>query len=125
MNSSTATPDKRKLIDRHPRAMGALIFALSLGFAKLQIYDPLHAAEQNAERVWIWSSLIVFSIFGGFYSLGLMIFGKRLNPWIESHPQYFGWRRPYMYILLILLSMLYLWIMRELDKQGYSMKAPY
>ena len=125
MNQTTATPDKRKLIDRYPRAMGALIFAMSIGFAKWQIYDPLHAAEQKTEKIWIWSGFICFSIIAGFYSLGLIIFGKRLNPWIESHPQYFGWRKPYMYILLVFISVLYLWIMRELDDQGYSIKAPY
>ena len=125
MKQSTDTPDKRKLIDRHPRAMGALIFAMSLGFAKLQIHDPLHAAEQNTERIWIWGSLMVFSICAGFYSLGLLVFGKRLNPWIESHPQNFGCRRPYMYLLLVFVSVLYLWVIRELEKQGYSIKAPY
>jgi len=50
LNFDNTTPPNH-LANRFPRAFGMLLFIVSLGLGKWQIYNPLHAAEDQRSEV--------------------------------------------------------------------------
>jgi hypothetical protein len=47
--------------------------------AKWQIYDPLHAAEQNKQEVWVCAELVGSAVFLPAAGILLVLLGKRIN----------------------------------------------
>ena len=111
--------DKPKLIDRFPRTMGFIIVAISAALAKWQIYDPTHAIQLKRNTIWLSTACISLSFLCFVYGICLIFFGKKVNPWINSHTEYFTLKKPYIFIAIAALVILHIWILYQLERQGF------
>ena len=72
--------------------MGIICIAIGLLLAKWQIYDPLRAAAQHKQEVWILSELVAAAIAIPAYGVLLLLFGRRPNDWFKIDPQNLSWK---------------------------------
>jgi uncharacterized membrane protein YidH (DUF202 family) len=103
--------------------MGIVCIALGLLLAKWQIYDPLHAAVQHKQRVWILSELVGAAIVLPAYGALLLLFGKRPNEWFKIDPQHLSWRNTASLLVFagVCLAVLF-FVVGTLEHQGYVVK---
>jgi hypothetical protein len=106
--------------NRHPRAIGLALLVVGLICAKLQIYDPLHAAEMGREKVWVYWAFVALGVSGPIMGLLFLVFGSRPNVWFKFDPQ--NLRLKNVLALLAFagaqLAILF-YILRALELQGY------
>jgi hypothetical protein len=109
--------------NRRPRIMGTILIAVGLFFAKWQIYDPLHAAEEHKQEVWLLSELIAIGVYGPAYGLLLLLFGRRPNQWFAFDPQNLSLKNVlslFFFGAFGLAAILY--VIHSLEMQGYVVK---
>ena len=100
--------------------MGLIFIVISLGLAKWQIYDPLHAAAEGRKQVWIHSSLLAAAIALGPYGILLLLFGRKPNDWFKIDPENINWKNALFLGAFALFGLgVYIYIDRQLALQGY------
>jgi hypothetical protein len=99
----TQTP-KDHITNRFPRIMGTIFLVVGLLLAKWQIYDPLHAAEQRKQLVWIHHGLIALAILLPVYGILLLLFGKKPNEWFVINPKDVRWKNAAILIITKVLQ---------------------
>lgn len=78
---------ENQISNQHPRLRGLGLLVVGLACAKLQIYDPLHAAEMGLEKVWIHFLFVSLGVVGPFMGVLYLIFGNRPNDWFKIDSQ--------------------------------------
>lgn len=121
MQSSPIPPNH--ITNRRPRIMGIVCIVLGLAFAKWQIYDPLHAAAQHKQEIWIFSYFVGLGIILPLYGVLLLLFGKRPNEWFRMDPQNLSWKSTVSLVAFagICLAVLF-FVMGTLESQGFIVK---
>jgi hypothetical protein len=116
------TPENH-ITNRYPRTMGVIICLVGLLLAKWQIFNPLHAAEQRRNSIWIHAGLIASAIIFPVYGVLLMLFGKRPNEWFVINPQNVGWKNT---LILLVISggclVVFFSVINSLENQGFVVK---
>jgi|KBSSwiStaDraftv2_1062776.scaffolds.fasta_scaffold279336_1 formate hydrogenlyase subunit 3/multisubunit Na+/H+ antiporter MnhD subunit len=119
LNFDNTTPPNH-LANRFPRAFGMLLFIVSLGLGKWQIYNPLHAAEDQRSEVWFSGKLIGLTIILGLYSILFIVFGNRPNQWFKADPGNVEWKNVVLIVIMVIIGLgVYLYVERQLAAQGY------
>ena len=109
--------------NRRPRIMGIVYIAVGSLLAKWQIYDPLHAAAQHKQEVWILSYLVAAAIALPAYGVLLLLFGKRPNEWFKIDPQNLSWKNTVSLLAFagVCLAVIF-FVIGTLESQGYLVK---
>jgi hypothetical protein len=103
--------------------MGIVFVVVGLLLAKWQIYDPLHAAEQHRQQVWILSELVGAGIFLPAYGVLLILFGRRPAEWFKINPQNLSWKNTVSLLAFagVCLAVLF-FVLGTLESQGFVVK---
>jgi hypothetical protein len=110
--------------NRRPRVIGAILIAVGLFVARWQIYDPLHAAEQHKEKVWVLAYLVGFAIIGPAWGLLLLLFGKRPNEWFKFDPQNLSLKSAASLIAFAAIGVIAIfYVIHSLEIQGYRVRT--
>jgi len=122
MMQFTETPDNH-VTNSYPRIWGIVAIVLGLILAKWQIYDPLHAAEQHKQEVWILSELVALAIYGPAYGLLLLLFGSRPNRWFAIDPQNLSLKNTLSLLLFGAVGLAAIfYVIGSLEAQGFIVK---
>jgi hypothetical protein len=107
--------------NRYCRVWGIFCIVLGLILAKWQIYDPLHAAEQNKQRVWILLYFVGLGIILPPMGLLLLIFGRGLAKWVPAiDPQNLNLKSLVLPMLFaVAVMVVFVYVLAALDSQGY------
>ena len=93
---------------------------LGLILAKWQIYDPLHAAEQNKQKVWILLYFVMLGILLPLFGLPLLIFGRRTIRWFSIDPQNLDWKNTAFLVSFAAVGIAaFVCVLAALESQGY------
>ena len=111
------------ITNRWPRFMGIVYIAIGLALAKWQIYDPLHAAAQHKQQVWILSELVGAATAFLAYGVLLLLFGKRPNEWFRIDPENLSWKNTLSLLAFGAVGIaIYFFVIGTLESQGYVVK---
>ena len=114
------TPDNH-FTNRFPRTTGVVLLMVGAAMVKWQIYDPLHAAEEGKQEVWVSSQLVGLAIILSAYGSALITFGKKPNEWLKIDPKNVDWRNAVFLIGMAIICLgVYIWVAKELAAQGYK-----
>ncbi len=109
--------------NRYLRLWGIVCIVLGLILAKWQIYDPMHAAEQHKQEVWILSVFVALGIYLPPLGLLQLIFGRRLIKWVSIDPQNLNLKNTVCLVLFAAVGVAALvYVLGTLESQGYHVK---
>jgi hypothetical protein len=111
------------IFNRRPRLVGIILITVGLLLAKWQIYDPLHAAEQRKEQVWILSYLVGAGVYLPALGFLQLLFGNRPNRWFAFDPQKLSLKNTVSLLLFggIGIAVIF-FVIASLESQGYVVK---
>jgi hypothetical protein len=106
--------------NQRSRLRGLGLLVIGLACAKLQIYDPLRAAEMGLETVWIHFIFVSMGVVGTFMGVLYLIFGSRPNKWFKFDPQRLQVRNVFALLAAagVQLAIIF-YVLHALRMQGY------
>jgi hypothetical protein len=108
------------LTNRYSRIVGVVLIVVGLFFVKLQIYDPLHAAEDQREKVWIFWPMVACGVYFPLFGALLLLFGKRVSQWFVFDPQNLSLKNVIMLLLIGAIGLaILIYVIVSLENQGY------
>jgi hypothetical protein len=103
--------------------MGGVLIVVGSLLAKWQIYDPLHAAAQGRQNVWLLSELVAAGVFLPAAGILLLVFGRRVNQWFAFDPQHLNWKSTACLLAVGAAGLaVFFFVLAMLEKQGYVIK---
>jgi hypothetical protein len=111
---------QKQYTNRYLRLWGLLCIVLGLILAKWQIYDPLHAAEQHKQKVWILLYSVILGIYLPPAGLLLLVFGRRTAKWFQIDPQNLNLKNAVCLLLFAAVGgAAIVYVLASLESQGY------
>lgn len=118
--TSSSLPSTQKM---NVRTRGLFMLIIGLGLAKWQVYDPLHAREQGAEQVTVYSLLVGLAVLLTIFGTATLLMGKRMEKIVEDlriDPKRLSWKSITVLLFMALVAgSTWIWILLELSAQGY------
>ncbi len=83
-NENAAQPGEQRTPTPYMRLRGLVLLLIGLGFAKWQIYDPLHARENGLTEVTTSSAMMALAIILPVCGLAIMLAGNGVERFFET-----------------------------------------
>lgn len=108
---------------RFMRLRGLVLMIIGLGFAKWQIYDPLHARENGVTEVTISSTMMAVAIILTVLGFAIVLAGNGIERFIETmraDPKRLSVKNVVFLLTMALLGGgAMIWVEMALEAQGY------
>ncbi len=105
------------------RLRGLVLLLVGLGFAKWQIYDPLHALENGVTEVTISSTMMALAIFLPVLGLAIVVAGNGVERFFETlrvDPKRLSAKNVVFLLLMTALGgSAWIWVQMALTAQGF------
>ncbi len=105
------------------RLRGLVVLLIGLGFAKWQIYDPLHARENGVTEVTISSTMMAVGIILSVMGLAIVVAGNGVERFFETlrvNPKQLGAKSIVFLALMAAIGLgAMIWVEMALEAQGF------